>query len=137
MKRILLIMLIFSIFSSSSLFSQPWGNDTGTLSSGNEGEVKWESKLVDFGEIKQYNPKEAIFKFTNKGGKPIIITNAKGSCGCTEIEFSKKPVLPGKSTEIIATFDAEDLGVFNKTVTLTMNIEKSSQVLRLKGTVIR
>ncbi len=135
MKKILIVFALV-VLSSGSIFAQ-WGNTNGTLSSGNEGEVKWESKLVDFGEIKQYNPKEAVFIFTNNGGKPIIITNAKGSCGCTEIEYSKKPVLPGKSTEIIATFDAEDLGVFNKTVTLTMNIEKSSQVLHLKGTVIR
>ncbi len=135
MKKILIVFALV-VLSSGNIFAQ-WGNTNGTLSSGNEGEVKWKSTLVDFGEIKQYNPKEAVFIFTNNGGKPIIITNAKGSCGCTEIEYSKKPVLPGKSTEIIATFDAEDLGVFNKTVTLTMNIEKSSQVLHLKGTVIR
>lgn len=135
MKRIILLFAFVSL-SAGSIFAQ-WGNTKGTLSSGKDAEVVWETMNIDLGKIKQYNPTEAVFKFTNKGGKPIIITNAKGSCGCTEIEYSKRPVLPGKSTEIIATFDAEDLGVFNKTVTLTMNIEQSSQVLHLKGTIIR
>lgn len=135
MKRIILFFII-GIFASGNLFAQ-WGNNTGTLNSGEEGGVKWESMIINIGDVKQYNPKEIIYEFTNIGGKPIIITNAKGSCGCTEIEFSKRPVLPGKSTKILVNFDAEDLGVFNKTITLTMNIEKSSQVLHLKGTVIR
>ncbi|MCF6364743.1 MAG: DUF1573 domain-containing protein [Bacteroidales bacterium] len=135
MKKVILLFA-FTVFASGSIFAQ-WGTNSGTLSSGKDAEVVWETMNVDLGEIKQYNPTEAVFKFTNKGGKPIIITNAKGSCGCTDIEYSKKPILPGQSTEIIATYDAEDLGVFNKTVTLTMNIEKSSQVLHLKGTVIK
>ena len=135
MKRIILILVI-GLFASGNISGQ-WNNETGTLNSGKEGNVKWESKIINIGDIKQYNPQEIIYKFTNIGGKPIIITNAKGSCGCTEIEYSKKPVLPGKSTSILVNFDAEDPGVFNKTITLTMNIEKSFQVLHLKGTVIR
>lgn len=135
MKNIIFI-LFFSIAFSVNAFSQWDTNNKGTLSSGKDAEVAWEKKVIDLGEIKQYNPKDVVFKFTNKGGKPIIITNAKGSCGCTEIDYSKKPILPGKSAEVIVTYDAETLGVFNKTVTLTMNIEKSKQVLHIKGTVV-
>ena len=135
MNKIILIFIL-GVFASGNLFAQ-WGNDTATLSSGNEGDIKWEDTIIDIGDVKQYNPQEVIYKLTNVGGKPIVITNAKGSCGCTEIEFSKRPILPGKTTNILVNFDAEDAGVFNKTITLTMNIEKSSQVLHLKGTVIR
>lgn len=135
MKNFILI-IFFASFLSTNAFSQWGNNNNGTLSNGNEAEVVWEKQNIDLGELKQYNPKDVVFKFTNKGGKPIIITNAKGSCGCTEIYYSKKPILPGKSAEIIVTYDAETLGVFNKTVTLTMNIEKSKQILHIKGTVI-
>jgi len=135
MKQIILILLFFSMFASSSLFAQ-WGNNTGTLSSGKEAEIKWDTTVIDLGEIKQNNPTDVIFKFTNKGGKPVIITGAKGSCGCTKIDFSRKPILPGKSSEIIVTYDAETLGTFNKTVTMTMTIEDSKQVLHIKGTVL-
>ena len=131
-------MFIFlGVFAANTMSAQ-WGNNSnGTLSSGSEGDIKWEEKIIDVGNVKQYNPKEIIYKFTNTGGKPIIITGAKGSCGCTDIIYSQKPVLPGQSAEVLVNFDAETPGVFNKTVTLTMNIENSSQVLRLKGTVIR
>ncbi len=135
MKRLILIA-IFS-FISFNYMSAQWGPSNGSLSSGKEAEIKWETTLIDLGNVKQYNPAEAVFTLTNTGGKPIIITSAKGSCGCTEIEFSKQPVMPGKTTEIKVIFDAEDIGVFNKTITLTMNIEKGNQVLHLKGTVIK
>lgn len=135
MNKIIFIFIL-GIFASGNLFAQ-WGNGTGSLSSGDQGDIKWESKIIDIGDIQQYNRQEIIYKLTNVGGKPIIISNAKGSCGCTEIKFSKRPILPGKTTSILVNFDAEDPGVFNKTITLTMNIENSSQVLHLKGTVIR
>jgi hypothetical protein len=137
MMKKLIIFLFLGVLATSSMNAQ-WGNNSnGTLSSGDGGDVKWEQKIIDIGDVKQYHPEEVVYKFTNTGGKPILITGAKGSCGCTDIIYSKKPVLPGKSAEILVNFDAETAGVFNKTVTLTMNIENSSQVLRLKGTVIR
>ncbi len=115
-----------------------WGDpDGGTLNSNKADEIVWETMQMNMGEVKHQQPKTAIFKFTNKGGKPVIITAAKGSCGCTKIDYSKKPVLPGKSSDVKVVFDAEDLGVFNKTVTLTMNIEKSTQILKLKGVVVK
>lgn len=127
---------MLAFFASATVNAQ-WGNNSnGTLSKG-DGDVKWEQKIIDIGEVRQYNPKEVTYTFKNTGGKPIIITGAKGSCGCTDILYSKKPILPGKTSDVIVNFDAETLGVFNKTVTLTLNIENSSQVLRLKGTVIR
>ncbi len=129
-----LSILLLSVFSG---FSQ-WGDtNNATLSTGKDADIKWENKVIDLGNIKQYNPVDIVFKFKNTGGKPVIITNAKASCGCTDIEYSHKPILPGETSSVRVTYDAEALGVFNKTVTLTMNIEKSSQVLHIKGTVVK
>ena len=136
MKRLLILLLFIGFFTSGNIYAQ-WGNNSGTLNTAKDTDVKWEQKVIDIGEIKQYNPKDVFYKFTNTGGKPIIITNAKGSCGCTDIEYSKKPILPGHSATMLVKLDAEDQGVFNKTITLTMNIEESAQILHLKGTVIR
>ncbi|MCD6555913.1 MAG: DUF1573 domain-containing protein [Bacteroidales bacterium] len=136
MKRII-ILTILTIFCLNITVSAQWGGNNATLSSGKDANVQWEKTIIDIGTIKQYNPTQAIFKFKNIGGKPIIITNAKGSCGCTDIDYPKKPILPGETTEIVVTYDAEITGVFNKTVTLTMNIEKSSQILHLKGIVVK
>ncbi len=136
MNRTTLIMLFVSIFAFSGLQAQ-WGNPDGktTLNSGKQGVVKWDKMSYDFGKMKKGNPDKAEFKMTNTGGKPILITNAKGSCGCTEIEYPKRPIRPGETVKILINYDAEELGEFNKTVTLTMNIEKSSQVLHISGSV--
>ena len=136
MKRII-ILTILTIFCFNNTVSAQWGGNNTALSSGKDANVQWKKTIIDIGTIKQYNPTQAIFKFKNIGGKPIIITNAKGSCGCTDIDYPKKPILPGETTGIVVTYDAEIMGVFSKTVTLTMNIEKSSQILHLKGTVVK
>lgn len=47
----------------------------------------------------------ATFKYTNKGDKPIRITNVKSSCGCTVPALKKNEVAPGESGEITATFN--------------------------------
>jgi hypothetical protein len=136
MNKQSILFFIILLFPATTMFAQ-WGNGNNTLSSGKDADVQWEKSIIDLGTIKQYHPAQAIFSFKNIGGKPVIITSAKGSCGCTDIDYSKKPVLPGEITSIIVTYDAEMPGVFNKTVTLTMNIEKSSQILHLKGTVVK
>lgn len=47
----------------------------------------------------------ATFKYTNKGDKPVRITNVKSSCGCTVPALKKNEVAPGESGEITATFN--------------------------------
>jgi hypothetical protein len=47
----------------------------------------------------------ATFKYSNKGDKPIRITNVKSSCGCTVPALKKNDVAPGESGEITATFN--------------------------------
>ena len=131
MKKTSLIFVLISIFALQNAFSQ--GN--GSLSTGKEASVVWDKKTHEFGTLKQGEPQTAVFKMTNKGGKPIIITNAEGSCGCTNIEYPKQPIKPGETISIKAIYDAEELGEFNKTVTLTMNIEDSRQILYIKGQV--
>ncbi len=137
MKKVFLLTLSI-IFCTTFLANAQWGNNnSGSLSSNTEGNVKWEQENIDLGTIKQYKQQTAIFKVTNTGGKAIVITNAKGSCGCTEITYPKHPIAPGKTVKISVLFDAEDEGVFNKTITITMNIEDSSQVLHLSGEVVK
>ena len=49
----------------------------------------------DFGDLDQNTQNEKVFTFTNTGKEPLIITNAKGSCGCTVPEYPKEPIAPG------------------------------------------
>jgi hypothetical protein len=94
-------------------------------------------KLInDFGEIPQGIPKAADFKLTNDGKEPLLISSARASCGCTNLQYSQEPILPGKSTIISATYNAAAVGAFTKTITVTTNADANPVVLQIKGTVL-
>jgi len=99
--------------------------------------IKWQKTQHDFGQIKQAVPVTATFEFVNTGSAPLVIAQVQGSCGCTATNYSTEPIQPGKSSKIVATYNAASPGVFNKTVTVTTSTDASApQVLTLRGTVI-
>lgn len=87
------------------------------------------------GALQQGNPVTITATIRNTGDLPFIIFDTKASCGCTDVLYSKKPVLPNASTEISITYNTDDTGYFNKTVSVYGNAEGSPVVLRLKGYV--
>ena len=97
----------------------------------------WRNATYDFGRIAQGKPVTAEFSFTNKGEIPLIINHAKGSCGCTGVDYPKSAILPGQSGVVKATFNAAAIGAFNKTVTVESNAEGGTQTLYFKGEVVK
>lgn len=95
----------------------------------------WDNTSHDFGKIKQGTPVTHEFKFTNTGKVALVIPNVQASCGCTTPDWSKEPVMPGGQGFIKATFNAASPGAFNKTVTVTANIETGFVQLTIRGEV--
>ncbi len=93
------------------------------------------AQSFDFGKIKQGTPVTHEFKFTNTGVVPMIITNVQASCGCTTPAWTKEPIAPGGEGFIKATYNAAALGAFNKSVTVTANVENGFVQLSIKGEV--
>lgn len=60
----------------------------------------------DFGTITQGDVVEKIFTFTNTGNQPLIITNVQTSCGCTQPEWPRNPIMPGAKGEIKVGFNS-------------------------------
>jgi len=90
----------------------------------------------DFGTIEQGAAQETIFTFTNDGNAPLIITNATSSCGCTIPEYPKnKPIAPGESGELLVKFNGAGQDQVTKTITVSANTEKGSELLRIKAFV--
>ncbi|PIB27517.1 MULTISPECIES: DUF1573 domain-containing protein [Maribacter] len=89
----------------------------------------------DFGTIEQGTPQETAFKFTNTGNAPLIITDAKSSCGCTVPNPPKDPIAPGESSELVVKFNGSGQNQVTKTITVTANTEKGSEILRIKAFV--
>jgi len=107
-----------------------------TVSFAQKGVLKFKEETHKFGKVPQGTPVTNIFTFTNTGTDPIVISNVTVSCGCTTPEWSKTPVLPGKTGTIKATFNAAAAGPFNKPVTVFSNTEGGSITLYLNGEVV-
>jgi hypothetical protein len=91
----------------------------------------------DYGEIEKGGDPYCEFTITNKGTEPLIISNAKGSCGCTVPEWSKEPILPGESSIMRVKYDTKRVGPINKSVTVTTNaVNEPTKVLRIMGKVL-
>ncbi len=97
---------------------------------------KFENEVVDYGEIARNSDGVKLLKFTNVGKSPLIITNVKGSCGCTVPTWPKEPIMPGDSGEIGIKYATNRIGAFSKTVTITSNATKPSVVIQVKGKVL-
>ncbi|MCO6475520.1 MAG: DUF1573 domain-containing protein [Phaeodactylibacter sp.] len=99
--------------------------------------MAFETETVDYGVIEQGSDPYRVFKFTNTGNEPLIITSAKGSCGCTVPTYPKEPIGPGESAEIKVRYDTNRLGKFTKRVTLTTNAGDEKQMLTIQGEVVK
>ena len=74
--------------------------------------------------------KSQEIKFKNTGNEPMIISNAKGSCGCTVPQWPKEPIAPGESGEINVQFNSKNkTGAQNKRVTINIDIYPSEMKL--------
>ena len=90
----------------------------------------------DFGTITQGENVSHVFKFTNTGKSDLIITDAKGSCGCTVPEYPRTPIKPGESGEMKVTFSSAGRnGMQSKTVDITTNTATGKQQLLIKASI--
>lgn len=99
--------------------------------------IEFQDDVFDFLEIFQNESITTDFVLKNTGNAPLLIRSAKGSCGCTVVEWPKELVEEGADTVIKVTFNSGNMkGDQKKTVTLVTNAIPSVKVLTIKGTVI-
>lgn len=93
----------------------------------------------DFGDIQEAAGNvETTFTVTNSGSNPLLISEAKGSCGCTVPDYPRDPIQPGESREIAVSFDPKGKqGPQNKTVTIMANTEPATTVISLRSNIIK
>lgn len=124
MKKLSFI-LFFSIVLNGIAFSQ------------SVPKMQFKKNVHDFGTIKEeIGTVSTQFEFTNTGKSPLIIQRVFASCGCTTSNYTKEPILPGKSGKIDATYSTiARPGTFNKTITVYTNVPDTVYVLSIKGNV--
>lgn len=104
----------------------------GMVAFAQSADIKFDKTSHNFGTFSEDNPKvTCTFKFTNTGDKLLVIHQAIASCGCTVPQYSKEPIKPGESGEIVVTYDGTGKfpGHFKKSITLRTNAKK--EIIRL------
>lgn len=120
---------------------QEGGATTETTASSDEVAGKapvmtFEESEFDFGDINPGDKVEHIFTFTNTGESDLLITDAKGSCGCTVPDYKKDPIKPGEKSSMKVTFDSTGKsGQQQKTVTISANTASGNELLTIKASV--
>jgi hypothetical protein len=100
--------------------------------------ITFDSTAYAMGLIPQGTVVEKTFRFTNTGGSDLLITDVRGSCGCTVgKEWPKKPLKPGEEGRITVTFNSEGRsGKQEKTVSVVANTTPPTSILTLTGEVV-
>lgn len=119
MKRIAVFILCLTIARSVS--AQSASVNAGAV-------INWEKTSHDFGDINQGEKVEHIFRFTNSGSEPLIITNVEVTCGCTVPKgWPRDPIAPGAQGEIDILFDSTGkYGKQNKVIKVISNATAGS-----------
>ena len=98
--------------------------------------MNFEELTFDFGTVQEGEKVSHTYKFTNTGSEPLVLSDAKGSCGCTVPKWPREPIAPGASSEIVVEFNSQGKkGQRNQKVTLTANTNPPQTFLSLTGTV--
>ena len=104
----------------------------------NAPKFEFEEETHNFGELNEGDPAVTNFVFKNMGKEPLIIKNARASCGCTVPSWPREPILPGDEGTIKVSYNTKGRpGGINKTITITSNASTPSKVLRITGKVVK
>ncbi|MDE6499828.1 MAG: DUF1573 domain-containing protein [Rikenella sp.] len=127
MKRCILGMIVLLFLGSGRSFSEELKS----------ARMVFDQISYDFGTIQETaGDVSHTFRFTNRGTLPLVIHSVGVSCGCTYPEFSKEPLLPGKSGEMKITFDPTNRpGRFEKVISVSSNDPRGSIRLTITGEV--
>ncbi|MCR4964343.1 MAG: DUF1573 domain-containing protein [Bacteroidales bacterium] len=145
MKKILILGIIIGLFLGVQAQSKTTSKSTGkavptaTKSTakytGTGPEIEFEKSYVDFGIVKVGEVKVVTVTFKNIGKKPLILDEVISSCDCTTVQWSKEPIMPGQKGTIKARYEAENVGLISKRLTVLSNANTDRVILQLKGEV--
>jgi archaellum component FlaG (FlaF/FlaG flagellin family) len=138
MKKVLLTLTVFAsaICATAQTTTTAPASAQKPAAPASLAEITFETDVHDFGTIAYGGNGTYEFKFKNTGKEPLIISEAKGSCGCTVPTYPKNvPIKPGESQVIKVTYDTKRAGNFTKTVSIQSNAKTPEKVITIKGNV--
>jgi hypothetical protein len=98
--------------------------------------IRFESEAHNFGQIAHKGGEvEYDFVFYNDGNIPLVIKKITKNCVCTNVEFSKKPVMPGQKGVVKVKYAPAKLpaGTFHKAIKVFTNDTRGVTILTIHG----
>ncbi len=90
--------------TTADLINNPVTADS-PIDSVNVAKMVFAEQTYNFGKAKAGDKITHTFKFKNEGKVPLLIREARSTCGCTVPEFPKDPIPVGGMGEINVTFN--------------------------------
>lgn len=132
-----LIVFLLSLVLISCGTSTKEQDKIATKSIQNQTKIKFDKELHNFNSIKNGEIVGCYFKYTNTGETPLLINNVKPGCGCTTVNYTKEPVLPGEEGEIEIRFNSNGFsGKQYKIIKVEANIPNQFIELVISANVI-
>ena len=100
-----------------------------------DGIIELDKTVHDFGDvITGSGALTCEFKVKNISDKPIVIYNVAVSCGCTDVQWTREPIVAGGTGKISVSYNNTDGPYpFDKNVTAYFSGIKRPVVLKLRG----
>ena len=98
--------------------------------------VEVRSDVINVGQVVFNQPVTAEYEMKNNSSDMLHIRDVKTSCGCTEVAYPLQGIPAGQSFTIHATYDARQMGHFEKMVGIYTDVDNEPIMLTLKGVVV-
>lgn len=93
------------------------------------------NETIDCGNVMYESPVSVIFELTNKGND-MKIDQVRVSCGCTSVDYPHQTINRGDTFTVSATYDARQLGHFEKQVAVYTDASQKPLYLKMRGIVV-
>ncbi len=125
MKKIHILLVFAAFLFGQGLMAQEKISDA----------LEIDKTVHNFGDILlDSGPVSCTFTLTNKGSRPAVIYNVSSSCGCTNVTWTKEPLMPGKTGKISVTYtNDEGAYPFDKSLTMYVSDAKKPVILKVRG----
>lgn len=102
----------------------------------NAQQMEAKQNVIDCGQILYGRPIDVTFDITNKTNRTITIDEVRTSCGCTTASYPTSAIGGGKSFKLTASYDARQMGHFEKQVGVYANSSREPLILTIRGVVV-
>ncbi len=131
-----LTLLLIALLVGIQSFAQGAKTESPAIVAADGAVMTFTEKTFEYGKVKQGDVVEHTFTFENTGNAPLLITNAKSTCGCTVPIYPKSPILPGETEEIKVRFNTKGKqGKQKKPIMIEANTTPKTTVVYIEGEV--